>query len=104
MPTQVKPRQAVAQWLLVCLVAFSLLSTAAVIWTAAVGASAQAAPRLPWEPGPTLGSTGQPLTQSASEVAPIQPAETFTNRGFWMVLGLVVLGSFILRADFPDSN
>ena len=104
MRTQRKPTRAAAQRLLVCLVAFSLLSTGGVVWAATMGTRAQPAASLPWEQRPALGPDGQPAATLALAAAPAQPAETFTTRGFWMVLGLVVLGSFILQADFPQPS
>ncbi len=104
MRQQDKQTQAAARWLLVWLVALSLVATTGVIWAAAAGNGAQPAVPPPWEWSLALGPDGQPAATRVLDAAPAQPAETFTSRAFWIVLGLVVLGSLILRADFPEPS
>jgi hypothetical protein len=100
MRKQTQPTHAAARWLLACLVAFSLVATTGVIWTAATGHGAPS----PWVWSPALTPDSQPGAAGRLDAVPNQPAETFTSRAFWIVLGLVVLSSLVLRADFPEPN
>lgn len=43
-------------------------------------------------------STGDPSAWGPAGLAP-----TFTEKPFWIILGLVVLGWIVLAADLPDS-
>lgn len=108
MSEHINHRRNIGQWLLVLLVAVSLIGTASAAWASRPGNNGQTATPQPWEWSPALGPGGQPLTYSAANAlpdpAPAQPAETFTNRVFWIVLALVVLGSITLMADFPETN
>jgi len=72
------------------------------------GADGPSATPQPWEWSSAVGPDGASMAMApamtALNFAPEQPAETFTSRVFWIVLALVVLGSIILIADFPDTN
>jgi hypothetical protein len=101
------PRNA-GQWLLVLLIISSLVATTGVSWAAVLGSRGQLAVLQPWELSPALGSDGQPQAYSPGNAsidpAPSQLAETLTSRPFWIVLGLVVLGSLVLMADFRETD
>ena len=90
---------------------FAVISLAGAVrsaWASGPWTGEQPATPQPWEWSPPLGADGQPLAVSLGidlpDPAPVRPAETFTSRPFWIVLGLVVLGSIVLMADFPDTN
>jgi hypothetical protein len=44
-----------------------------------------------------------PANVDAFDFVPSGMAPTFTEKPFWIVLGLVVLGWIVLAADFPDD-
>jgi hypothetical protein len=59
-------------------------------------------------PGQEIGDSETAPADPAASIdeqdwAPDGLAETFTSKVFWCVLALVVLGSLVLMADFPDE-
>ena len=53
------------------------------------------------EVGDTASGTASDSCADTWDSAPNGPAPTFTEKTFWIVLGLVVLGWLVLAADAP---
>ena len=109
MTWQNRPGRHAGLWLLVGLVLVSLLGMAWTAWGApGHGADGQPATPLPWEGAPAAGAGAQALasapTLSLADFEPDHPADTWLNPVFWIVIGLVVLGSLFVMADFPQPR
>ena len=98
-----------ARWLLALLLALGLAGAVRIAWAAeGAGSPRPSATALPeeWSAHPSVA--GQTLVEAPLPpnmvLAPDQTAETWTNPVFWIVLALVVLGSLVLMADFPETN
>ena len=93
--------------LIALLTVICLAGAARSAWAAGTGPDGPAPTPQPLQWLPALGPDGPALAIAPAplpEGAPTQPAETFTSRVFWIILALVVLGSIILMADFPDTH
>jgi hypothetical protein len=81
------------------------LSLAGALLSVTPGACA--APGAAPNPQATLGTTmGTASTACAdgSDDWPMGPFPALTDKLFWIVLGLVVLGWLVLAADFPEND
>lgn len=45
-----------------------------------------------------------PVCDEGPDGVPSGPVPTFTEKPFWIVLGLVVLGWLVLAADWPEES
>jgi len=101
-------RQAVvgllALWLLGAIVGLPYTAWAA----SGAGGNGSVATPLPWEVVSEPSMTGPSLVavpiMASSDPGLKGTAETWTNPVFWIVLCLVVLGSLVVMADFPENR
>ena len=104
MTWQNRPGRRAGLWLLAGLVLVSLLGVAWMAWGAPrTGAADQSATPLPWE-AVSVQTLASAPTLSLADFEPDHPADTWLNPVFWMVIGLVVLGSLVVMADCPEPR